>query len=88
MNGLGIFLQNGYVSGLTLDWLPPLQTVRLHAPAHSLLLTALTPVVVNNPGTTRNPGSTNTTIYPYDVNNPLNGDPVLENATALINRHA
>lgn len=48
--------------------------------------TALTPVVVTNPGTTRNPGSTNTTIYPYNVNDPMAGDPVLENATALINR--
>jgi len=47
---------------------------------------ALTPTVVTNPGTTRNPGTTNATIYPYNVATPLAGDPVLENATALINR--
>ena len=31
----------------------------------------LSPTVVNNPGTSRNPGGTSFTRYPYNINNPL-----------------
>ena len=48
--------------------------------------TALTPMSVTNPGTTRNPGTTYSTIYPFNTADPLQGDPVIENATALLAR--
>ncbi len=47
---------------------------------------ALTPVVVTNPGTTRNPGSTMATIYPFNTADPMQGDSVAENATGLLLR--
>jgi glycosidase len=48
--------------------------------------TALTPTYVTNPGTTRNPGTTNATLYPFNESDPLQGDPVVENATGLLAR--
>lgn len=39
--------------------------------------------IVSNPGTSRTPGSFNTTFYPYDG---MNGTPVLENASGLLAR--
>ncbi len=39
-----------------------------------------------NPGTTRHPGSTNVTIYPFNTVDPMQGDSVPENATALLLR--
>ena len=49
---------------------------------------ALTPTVVNNPGTSRNPGATQFTRYPFNTAAPLDGDPVTDNATGLLMRWA
>lgn len=46
----------------------------------------LTPRSVINPGTTRNPGTTNYTLYPWNDADPLQGDPITENATGLLMR--
>ncbi len=46
----------------------------------------LPPAVFTNPGTTRNPGALGFTIYPFNTANPMNGDPVAENATGLLMR--
>lgn len=48
----------------------------------------LSPTIVNNPGTSRNPGATNFTRYPYNTNNPLAGDAVADNATGMLMRWA
>jgi len=48
--------------------------------------TALTPTTVTNPGTSRNPGTTYATLYPFNNNDPMQGDAVIENATALLCR--
>ncbi len=48
--------------------------------------TALTPQTGTNPGTSRNPGATNYTLYPFNKTDPLQGDPVIENATGLLLR--
>jgi len=39
-----------------------------------------------NPGTSRNPGTTYFTFYPYNTDDPLQGDAYLENATSLLLR--
>lgn len=41
---------------------------------------------VSNPGTSRNPGTTNYTFYPYNLADPAQGDPITENATGLLMR--
>ncbi len=46
----------------------------------------LTPQVVNNPGTTRNPGAQQFTFYPYNAADPQQGDPVADNGTGLLMR--
>lgn len=46
----------------------------------------LTPMTVVNPGTSRNPGSNSFTIYPFNNADPMQGDPVEENATGLLLR--
>ena len=48
----------------------------------------LSPTIVNNPGTARNPGATSFTRYPYNINNPLAGDAVADNATGMLMRWA
>ena len=39
-----------------------------------------------NPGTTRNPGTFNFTFHPYNLDDPMAGDPVIEDANALLLR--
>lgn len=46
----------------------------------------LPPFTFTNPGTTRNPGAVQWTVYPFNVNDPAQGDPVIENAAALLLR--
>jgi len=41
---------------------------------------------VVNPGTFRNPGTFNSTFYPFNINDPMQGDPVTENATGYLER--
>ncbi|MHA7812559.1 MAG: GC-type dockerin domain-anchored protein [Phycisphaerales bacterium] len=48
----------------------------------------LSPTIVNNPGTSRNPGATSFTRYPYNINNPMAGDAVTDNGTGLLMRWA
>jgi glycosidase len=48
----------------------------------------LSPEVFVNPGTSRNPGAQSFTRYPYNINAPLNGDPVADNATGMLMRWA
>ncbi len=48
----------------------------------------LSPEVFVNPGTPNNPGPQSFTRYPYNVNAPLNGDPVTDNATGMLMRWA
>ena len=48
----------------------------------------LSPTTVTNPGTSRNPGVLNFTRYPFNINNPLAGDAVADNATGLLMRWA
>ncbi len=48
----------------------------------------LSPEIFVNPGTTRNPGAQSFTRYPYNLNAPLNGDPVADNATGMLMRWA
>jgi len=48
----------------------------------------LTPQSVVNPGTSRHPGTTTFTRYPYNTASPLDGDPVIDNATGLLMRWA
>jgi alpha-amylase len=48
----------------------------------------LSPTIVNNPGTARNPGGLSFTRYPFNVNNPLAGDAVTDNGTGLLMRWA
>ena len=48
----------------------------------------LSPTIVNNPGTTRNPGATIFTRYPYNTSNPLAGDAVADNGTGMLMRWA
>jgi glycosidase len=48
----------------------------------------LTPLNFVNPGTARNPGAQSFTRYPYNLNSPLNGDPVADNVTGLLMRWA
>lgn len=47
---------------------------------------ALTPDMPVNPGTPRNPGPPQLTFYPFNEDDPMAGDPVLENATGLLMR--
>lgn len=46
----------------------------------------LSPDVFTNPGTSRNPGTQQFTRHPYNVGNPMAGDPVLDNGTGLLMR--
>ncbi len=48
----------------------------------------LSPEIFVNPGTARNPGAQSFTRYPYNINAPLNGDPVADNATGMLMRWA
>ena len=48
----------------------------------------LSPTIVNNPGTSRNPGATSFTRYPYNTSNPIAGDPIADNATGMLMRWA
>ncbi len=48
----------------------------------------LSPFNFTNPGTSNNPGSTAFTRYPFNLNAPLNGDPVTDNATGMLMRWA
>jgi hypothetical protein len=48
----------------------------------------LTPDIFVNPGTSRNPGAQSFTRYPFNTAAPLNGDPVVDNATGLLMRWA
>jgi Alpha amylase, catalytic domain len=48
----------------------------------------LTPLNFVNPGTSRNPGAQSFTRYPFNLNAPLNGDPVVDNGTGLLMRWA
>ncbi|MFI4897930.1 MAG: GC-type dockerin domain-anchored protein, partial [Phycisphaerales bacterium JB059] len=49
---------------------------------------ALTPTLIDNPGTARNPGATQFTRYPFNTSTPLAGDPVTDNATGMLMRWA
>ncbi len=49
---------------------------------------SLAPTIVNNPGTSRNPGATQFTRYPFNTTTPLAGDPVTDNATGMLMRWA
>ncbi|MEZ6242337.1 MAG: GC-type dockerin domain-anchored protein [Phycisphaerales bacterium] len=49
---------------------------------------ALTPDVIHNPGTSRNPTPFNLTRYPYNEASPLAGDAVTDNATGMLMRWA
>ena len=49
---------------------------------------SLTPDIVVNPGTSRNPGPMTFTRYPYNTANPMQGDPVVDNGTGLLMRWA
>ncbi len=44
-------------------------------------------VPVSNPGTSRAPGVTNFTFYPYNTSDPMAGDPSKENGTGLLMRN-
>jgi glycosidase len=68
--------------------IPPGSTWNLPDPANARFYPdrQLTPMIVTNPGTFRNPGATQTTIYPFNTSNPMAGDPVAENATGLLVR--
>lgn len=46
----------------------------------------LTPMTFTNPGTSRNPGANSFTIYPYNTVDPMQGDPVTDNATGMLMR--
>jgi glycosidase len=46
----------------------------------------LSPQIVNNPGTTRNPGATQFTLHPFNAADPMQGDPVPDNGTGLLMR--
>ncbi|MBL9032233.1 MAG: hypothetical protein JNM80_11075 [Phycisphaerae bacterium] len=46
----------------------------------------LTPMVVNNPGTTRNPGALQFTFFPFNTADPMQGDPIADNGTGLLMR--
>ncbi len=46
----------------------------------------LPPVTFWNPGTDRNPGPQQWTLYPFNTDEPLEGDPVPGNTTALLTR--
>ncbi len=48
----------------------------------------LSPEIFVNPGTPNNPGAQSFTRYPYNINAPLNGDPVVDNATGMLMRWA
>ena len=48
----------------------------------------LSPLNFTNPGTANNPGPQSFTRYPFNLNTPLNGDPVADNATGLLMRWA
>lgn len=48
----------------------------------------LSPTIVNNPGTSRNPGNNSFTRYPFNLNNQNAGDPVADNATGMLMRWA
>ncbi|MCK6457307.1 MAG: hypothetical protein L6Q92_12360 [Phycisphaerae bacterium] len=48
--------------------------------------TALPAQMITNPGTSRHPGSSMLTFYPFNLNDPMAGDPVLENATGVLLR--
>ncbi|MFG0300642.1 MAG: GC-type dockerin domain-anchored protein [Phycisphaerales bacterium JB047] len=48
----------------------------------------LSPTIVSNPGTSRNPGATSFTRYPYNTSNPMAGDPVADNGTGMLMRWA
>jgi alpha-amylase len=45
-----------------------------------------TPMTFTNPGTSRSPGSNTFTLYPFDANDPMTGDPYADNATGLLMR--
>ncbi len=47
---------------------------------------ALAPFAFVNPGTSRNPGATPFTIYPFNTAEPMEGDPVTDNTTGLLMR--
>lgn len=49
---------------------------------------ALSPRIINNPGTSRNPGQSTFTRYPFNTAAPERGDPVEENTTGLLMRWA
>lgn len=49
---------------------------------------SLTPTAVSNPGTSRNPGTSNFTRYPFNLETPLSGDAVTDNTTGLLMRWA
>ena len=46
----------------------------------------LVPQIVNNPGTSRNPGAQQFSFHPYNTVDPLEGDPVTDNGTGLLMR--
>jgi len=48
----------------------------------------LSPTIFTNPGTSNNPGAQGFTRYPFNLNTPMNGDPVVDNATGLLMRWA
>jgi len=47
---------------------------------------SLSPTTFWNPGTSRNPGAQQITLYPFNTATPMAGDPVAENATGLLVR--
>jgi glycosidase len=49
---------------------------------------SLTPTAVANPGTSRNPGVTSFTRYPFNTTDPMAGDAVTDNTTGLLMRWA
>lgn len=73
--------------------IPAGTTYNLPDPANAALYpdTDLPPLVVHNPGTANNPapnppGFWSQTVYPFNTADPLEGDPVMENASELLAR--
>ena len=66
----------------TLRNLPDPNNVRLYPDKQ------LTPTAFTNPGTPNNPGAQMFTRFPFNTANPMLGDPVKENATAMLMRWA
>jgi glycosidase len=81
------FIRHPIAAGNPLN-IPAGSTFNLPDPANAARYPdlQLAPTVINNPGTFRNPGAQQFTIYPYNSTTPLAGDAVADNATGLLMR--